>query len=94
MTAPLPLDQLVAIDDLLTGRLQSCTCCGAARPSHEGMWRGETPGAVLVVACVLCERCQGASETRTTLDAKLGTRYGVPEDEGDPQVKKGATFVR
>ena len=74
--------RLVALDDLLVGRLRLCTVCGRAPMTREGIWLAEIPGGVLAIAYILCAKCVDAHvQIPKTLDAKLRARYNVPEDK-------------
>jgi hypothetical protein len=66
-------DWLVAVDDLLTHRLQACTRCGVRERWY---WGIATAGAV-VVAYVLCQGCYRQSTGLRAVEAVLEARYAA-----------------
>jgi hypothetical protein len=65
-------DWLAPFDDVLTGRIQSCTLCGTRGGAG---WLDIAHGPGYAVAVIVCVRCQAADPERRRLDALLRQRY-------------------
>ena len=71
-------DWTTAFDDLLVGRLRTCTLCGRRGGAH---WTDIAELPALTVAFRLCASCRDRDPQRARLAALLVQRYGAPPHE-------------
>ena len=87
-----PLDQIVAFDDFLVGRLgPTCAICGRSAADMRNLIWGSpaaADGRSLAIALVLCGRCLSELACWAKLDRAYRQRYGFALD-GDVTIQGG-----